>query len=55
MLNWKTTLLGVGALLTALGHLATGVAGGDFGSVIPDFTAIATAIGLIFAQDAKAS
>lgn len=50
MENWKTTLAGVGTLLVALGHMATGMSNGA-GIAAPDLMAIATAIGLIMAKD----
>lgn len=53
--NWKTTILGAGALFTALGSLLTSLASGDTSHLLPELSAIATATGLIFAKDAKAS
>lgn len=53
--NPATTILGLGALLTALGTLLTALATGDTSHLYPDITAIITALGLIFAKDAKTS
>lgn len=51
--NWKTTLLGVGAVCTAVGHLANAIAGGDLTALASDLPAILAGVGLIFARDAK--
>lgn len=53
--NPVTTVLGLGALFTALGHFLTALASGDTSHIIPDLTAIITAFGLLFAKDAKTS
>jgi hypothetical protein len=50
-ISWKTTVLGIGALLTAAGHLLTTLAGGDTSSIASDLPAILAAFGLIFAKD----
>lgn len=54
MQNWKTTLLGAGAVCTAVGHLLTGAASGDFSGLVTDVPAILAGVGLIFAHDAPA-
>jgi hypothetical protein len=53
MQNWKTTLLGAGTICTSLGHLLTGVAGGDLTGLVSDIPAILAGVGLIFAHDAS--
>lgn len=52
--NPWTTVLGLGALFTALGALLTSLATGDTSHLLPELSAIASAAGVIFAKDAKA-
>jgi len=49
--NWKTTLLGAGALFSALGSMLTDLASGDTSHILTYVTAIMTAAGVIFAKD----
>jgi hypothetical protein len=49
--NWKTTALGAGGALTALGSLLTDLASGDTSHMLGYVTAIITAVGVIFAKD----
>lgn len=53
--NWKTTLAGAAAILTALGdiagHLSTGNVGS--GSIETDVVTILAGIGLVAAKDAN--
>lgn len=50
--NWKTTALGLGAILAAAGHIAT--ATGSGGSIsATDVAAIFTGLMGLFASDAK--
>lgn len=51
VVNWKTSLLGAGALFTALGSLLTDLAAGDTTHLLGYVTAIMTAIGVLFAKD----
>jgi hypothetical protein len=51
--NWKTTLLGGGAVLAAGGHLLTALGHGDMSSIVLDVTAICTGFGLLFAKDSN--
>lgn len=53
--NYKTTITGVAAVLGALAHLLTALAGGDTSTIIPDVVAISTGLGLVFAHDAGAA
>jgi len=50
-INWRTTLAGVGALLTAAGHLTVALSHGDTSTIPTDFAAIIAAIGLLAAKD----
>lgn len=55
LVNWKTTFTGIAAILGALGTVATDASNGN---VDPThlwlaFTAIASGVGLVAAQDAK--
>ena len=50
--NWKTTALGAGALLTALGHLLNALANGDTSTIATDLPLILASLGAIFAKDA---
>jgi len=52
--NWKTTLLGAGALFTGIGALLTHLGAGDVAAATSDWSSIAAAfagLGLIFAKD----
>jgi len=55
--NWRTTVLGVAAIMAALGDIATQIAQSDFDSARfgTDITGIFTGLGLLFARDAAAS
>lgn len=52
-MNWKTTLAGAAAIMTALGDLFTQFAAGNLGSgaIEKDALAIVVGVGLIFAKD----
>ena len=53
-MNWKTTLLGLGAVLTVIGTALTAVFDGDTATTINVstlITGIVTGIGLILAKD----
>jgi hypothetical protein len=51
--NWKTSLLGVAAILTALAAVASQTAHGtlDMGAMMQDYAAIAAGVGMLFAKD----
>jgi hypothetical protein len=49
--NWKTTLAGVAAMLTAAGHLAGAVSDGNFSTLGTDGSMILAGLGLLFAKD----
>lgn len=52
-MNWKTTAAGIGAILTALADILTGVGHGTItANLTADVTAIIAGIGLIVAKDA---
>lgn len=51
LLNWKTTAAGLGAILTAGGHLLTSLANGDTNTIAVDLAAIWVGIGLLAAKD----
>ena len=55
MRNWKTTLAGVGAILTAMGGAAVAIANGtDVMTALGGaFVGVTTGLGLIFAKDAE--
>ncbi len=53
--NWKTTAAGVGAALTALGHLVTHLSGGDTSTIMADVPLILAGLGLIFGADSHAA
>lgn len=53
IVSYKTTIAGVGALLTSLGHLLTNLANGDTSSLATDLPMIMAALGLIVAKDAN--
>lgn len=52
--NWKTTLLGVGAVLTAAGTIATHLAAGDTSVLASAVPGLLAGIGLLFGKDATA-
>lgn len=56
MTNRNTTVLGIGAVLTAVGGILTAMFDGD-PATVPDWTsavaAVLAGIGLVFARDAK--
>lgn len=56
MTNRNTTVLGIGAILTAVGGLLTAIFDGD-PATVPDYTtavaAVLAGVGLVFARDAK--
>ena len=56
MTNRNTTMLGIGAILTAAGGLLTAIFDGD-ATTHPDYASLVAAVlagvGLIFARDAK--
>lgn len=49
--NWKTTLAGVGTILSALGDIAASFSKGNTGHIQADITAIIAGIGLLVAKD----
>jgi len=55
MKNWKTTLLGICTVLTALASAGKLIAAGNIAAVdwTTTGTAVSAGIGLIFAQDSK--
>jgi len=55
--NWRTTLLGVAALMAALGDIGTQIAQMDWDATRfgADITGIFTGLGLLFARDSVAS
>ena len=50
--NWTTTLAGLGAILTAGGHLITALTTGDTSALGHDIPALIAGAGLILAKDA---
>lgn len=52
--NWKTTMLGTGAILTAAGHLLSHIGVGDTSVLATDLPALLAGFGLIFGKDAAA-
>ena len=50
--NWITSLAGLGAILTAGGHLITALTTGDTSAIGHDIPAIIAGAGLILAKDA---
>lgn len=52
--NWKTTIAGAGAALTAAGHLLTHLASGDTSTLAADIPLLLAGVGLIFGKDATA-
>lgn len=50
MKDWKTTALGVGAILAVLGHVVTSVAGGN-GISAADISGLLAGVMGIFAKD----
>jgi len=55
IINWKTTLAGIGIGLGAAGHLATALSTGDTSTIMADGMLILTGFGLIAAKDAGKS
>ena len=51
MINWKTSLAGIGVILPALIHLLTALSSGQSADLTTDISAIIAGIGLIFAKD----
>ena len=51
VMNWKTSLAGIGALLVALGHIISSISGGG-GISATDLMALSAAVGLLLAKDA---
>lgn len=49
--NWKTTLTGTAAILTAGGHLLTALASGDFNVAVMDAGVIFAGLQGLFAKD----
>lgn len=52
-MNWKTTLAGAGAALTAAGHLVSHIAAGDTSTIMADVPLIIAGVGLMFGADAR--
>lgn len=52
LLNWKTTLAGIGGMLGALSHATIALSHGDTSTLATDVPVIITSIGLLFAHDA---
>lgn len=50
-MNWKTTVAGIGAALTAVGAIVTGIASGDFSVLASNVPALIAGLGLLFAKD----
>ena len=53
LVNWKTTIAGVAALMSAAGHLLNAIANGDTSTIATDGPLIIAAIGVIFAKDSN--
>jgi hypothetical protein len=55
--NWRTSILGLGSILTAVGDLLTQLGSGHFDAnkLGPNLVAIFLGIGLICARDARVS
>lgn len=51
--SWKTTVLGVAAILGGLAHLLNALANGDTGTILQDWSSIVAGIGLVVAKDAS--
>lgn len=51
MTNWKTTAAGLATVLTAGGHLLTGIVAGDFSSLGTDGPIILAGLIGLFAKD----
>lgn len=49
--SWMTTGAGIGAILTALGSLLSGIAHNDVGAIGNAITGIIAGIGLLLARD----
>jgi hypothetical protein len=52
--NWKTSLAGLGLLLTGGGHLLTALSHGDTSTVPVDSGMIMSGLGLLVAKDGAA-
>lgn len=50
--NWKTTALGIAAILGGLAHLINALANGDTGTILQDFGVISAGLTGVFAKDA---
>jgi len=50
--NYKTAIAGIGAALTAGGHLLTHLSTGDTSTIATDVPLIIAGIGLVFGADA---
>ena len=55
LVNWKTSLAGAAAVLTALGDMLTQIGSGNIGSgaIEKDFLAIVVGVGLLAAKDSN--
>lgn len=51
--HWMTTLAGLGAILSALGPVLSGIAAGDWSHIDEALPALAAGVGLILAKDAN--
>lgn len=49
--NYKTTALGVAAILGALAHLINALANGDTSTILQDFGTISAGLAGVFAKD----
>lgn len=49
--NWKTTLAGVSAILTAVAALLHDVSTGNYSNLVPEIGTIVAGIGLLHAKD----
>ena len=55
LLNWKTTLAGLGAITAGLSHIFSKISDGQFAGLTEDFGLIVVGIGLLTAKDAGVS
>jgi hypothetical protein len=55
LMNWKTSLTGIAAILTALGDMFTQIGTGNVGAgnIEKDFLAIVVGVGLLAAKDSN--